>query len=257
MASTASIERAAIGDAVWRRTVARFAFVRQLADTDLARLRDLAALFLDAKTFSGAEGLELTDEMMLAIAVQACVLILNLDPRSYDGWSDIIVYPVEFLPEHTWVDESGVVHHDATPKMGEAWLRGPVVLSWADVARGGSDDGVNVVIHEFAHKLDMLNGDVNGFPPLHKGMSRETWSQVFSWAYQDFCRRVRRRESTAIDPYAAESPGEFFAVLSEVFFESPAILVAQYPAVHDQLVRFYRQDPHARQSIVREIVALV
>jgi MtfA peptidase len=120
------------------------------------------------------------------------------------------------------------------------------VLSWADVARSGEEDGVNVVIHEFAHKLDMLNGDANGFPPLHKGMDREAWSLAFEAAYSDFCNRVDAGEYTDIDPYASESPGEFFAVLSEAFFEIPEVVHASYPTVYDQLRQFYRQDPLAR-----------
>jgi hypothetical protein len=104
-----------------------------------------------------------------------------------------------------------------------------------------------VVIHEFAHKLDMLNGDADGYPPLHAGMSRAAWTRAFTGAYEDLCRRADAGEPTEIDPYAAESAGEFFAVTSETFFERPEILRACYPAVYDQLQAFYRQDPYARQ----------
>jgi hypothetical protein len=128
---------------------------------------------------------------------------------------------------------------------GESWLAGPVILSWADAELRGKS-GYNVVIHEFAHKLDMLNGDPNGFPPLHAGMDREGWSRAFSAAYEDFRGRVERRDVTAIDPYASESPAEFFAVLSEAFFETPGAVRAEYATVYDQLSAFYRQDPAAR-----------
>ena len=130
---------------------------------------------------------------------------------------------------------------------GQAWLNGPVILSWADVENAGDADGMNVVIHEFAHKLDMLNGDANGFPPLHRGMSREAWSTAFTAAYEDLCRRVDAGEDTEVDPYATESPAEFFAVISESFFEIPDLLRTVYPDVYAQLALFYRQDPAGRE----------
>jgi len=241
-----ALARGHIDDGLWEAAVGRFAFTRNLGEEERERLRDQVTLFLEDKTFTAVGGLLLTDEMRLDVAVQACILILNLDVDFYRGWVEIIVYPDEFFPEHTWVDELGVAHHDHGPMAGEAWLQGPVVLSWADVARSGEDDGVNVVIHEFAHKLDMLNGDANGFPPLHRGMSREAWSRSFEDAYRDFCTRVDADQCTEIDPYAAESPGEFFAVLSEAFFEIPRVAFEVYPDVYEQLRQFYRQDPLAR-----------
>jgi Mlc titration factor MtfA (ptsG expression regulator) len=131
---------------------------------------------------------------------------------------------------------------------GEAWLKGPLILSGRDAMRSGALDGINVVIHECAHKLDMLNGDANGFPPLHRGMNAAEWSRVFSAAYEDLCRRVDAGHHTAIDPYATENPGEFFAVLSEVFFEMPVRLRQSYPSVYEQMTAFYRQDPARNDS---------
>ena len=234
------LARVQLDEREWRRALQRFAFTRELDALEQARLRELTLLFLHEKRFSAAHGLQLTQAMCLHVAVQACTLILNLGLEYYRGWSEIIIYPAEFVPRHQYVDESGVVHQGDEPYAGEAWLHGPVILSWADIADSEYPDGVNVVIHEFAHKLDMLNGQANGFPPLHKGMSREAWSQVFSTAYENFCARVDREEDTAIDPYASESPGEFFAVLSEVFFELPEIVQEEYPQVYDQLAQFYR-----------------
>jgi hypothetical protein len=224
----------------WQRALRRFPFTRNLDASDQARLRELVMLFLHEKRFTSAHGLELTQAMRLHVAIQACTLILNLGLEYYRGWSEIIIYPAEFVPRHQYVDESGVVHQGDEPYAGEAWLQGPVILSWADIAGSEYPDGVNVVIHEFAHKLDMLNGTANGFPPLHKGMSREGWAQTFTSAYEDFCARVDHGEDTAIDAYASESPGEFFAVLSEVFFELPEILLEEYPQVYQQLMQFYR-----------------
>jgi Mlc titration factor MtfA (ptsG expression regulator) len=234
------LARAQLDDVEWQRALRRFAFTRALSAQDAARLRELVIVFMHEKRFSAAHGLELTRAMCLHVAVQACVLILYLGIEYYRGWSEIILYPAEFVPRHEYMDEAGVVHQGDEPYAGEAWLQGPVILSWADIADSDYPDGVNVVIHEFAHKLDMLNGDANGFPPLHRGMSREVWSKTFSAAYADFCRRVDRDEDTAIDPYASESPGEFFAVLSEVFFEVPEILIEEYPQVYEQLALFYR-----------------
>lgn len=240
------LRRSRIDDSLWRASLARYRFAGALDAAEQARLRRWVTLFLAEKRFWAADGLELTEAMKLDVAVQACVLILELDLSAYEGWSGIVVYPDEFVVGHSWTDEAGVVHEDPHARAGEAWLSGPVVLSWADVARGGEGDGVNVVIHEFAHKLDMANGDANGCPPLHRGMDRARWSQVFGAAYADFRRRVARRECTAIDPYAAESPAEFFAVVSESFFELPEAVLAAYPAVYEQLRQFYRQDPAAR-----------
>jgi Mlc titration factor MtfA (ptsG expression regulator) len=241
--------RAAFDEALWRTVLARYAFTQALSPAECARLRELAILFLHEKSIAGAAGLQVRDEMRMCIAAQACMLVLNLDLDFYKGWVEVIVYPDEFLVDYEYLDEDGVAHHINGPRAGEAWPGGPVILSWADTAEAGSD-GHNVVIHEFAHKLDMLNGAANGFPPLHADMDRARWSKTFGAAFEDFGRRLDRHEETAIDPYAAESPGEFFAVLSEAFFEAPRAVQEQYPAVYDELALFYRQDPALRLSRV-------
>jgi Mlc titration factor MtfA (ptsG expression regulator) len=145
------------------------------------------------------------------------------------------------------MDAAGVVHEYDDSVLGEAWEGGPVLLSWFDSPAATA--GINVVIHEFAHKLDMTNGAVDGMPALHAGMTRDEWVAAFEPAYEDFCRRVDiaeiRGEETLLDPYGAEHPAEFFAVMSEAFFEAPALLRHEYPAVYAQLQRFYRQDPLA------------
>jgi len=251
------LRRVALDEVRWRHIALAFEFVRSLPAADLARLRDLVALFLHEKQFTVAAGLELTDEMRFAVATQACILILNLDLDYYRGWSGIIIYPAQFVPRHQQTDELGVVHESDDPYAGEAWIGGPVVLSWEDVADTHDVDGVNVVIHEFAHKLDMLNGDANGYPPLHSGMSRQAWAHAMSAAYEDLCKRVDRGEDTAIDPYASESPGEFFAVISEAFFELPEVVQDEYPAVYEQLRQFYRQDPEARLQVLAGAAAAV
>ena len=241
------IERSQLDAALWDETLKRLPFLNGLTDNERARLREAVILFLDQNSIRGGAGLELDSAMQLMIAAQACILILNLDLDYYRGWVEVIVYPDEFVPTIEYTDEDGVVHVDREARVGEAWLQGPLILSWADVAPMA--DGVNVVIHEFAHKLDMLNGDANGYPPLHAGMTREAWSAAFTAAYDDFCRRVDRAEDTAIDPYAAESPAEFFAVLSEAFFETPHAVLTAFPQVYAQLKSFYRQDPALRAAV--------
>jgi len=242
------LRRSSLDDREWRTVLERYPFTRALSTEERARLRERVILFLHEKSIVGAGGLVVRDGMRMSIAAQACMLILNLDLEYYRGWVEVIVYPDEFVAEYDYVDEDGIAHHVEAPMTGESWLEGPVILSWADAELRGEEPGYNVVIHEFAHKLDMLNGDANGFPPLHPGMDREAWPRAFGAAYDDFCRRVARGEPSAIDAYAAEHPSEFFAVLSEAFFETPAAVRAEYRDVYRQLAAFYRQDPAARQE---------
>jgi Mlc titration factor MtfA (ptsG expression regulator) len=241
------LQRNPLDPALWQRVWARFGFVQRLTEDERRRLRDLVVLFLHEKQISAAGGLQLTDEMRLGIAIQACILVLNLGLDSYRGWVEIIVYPDEFVPRHEFRNEHGLMEVDNSSYSGQAWLQGPVILSWADVEYAWEGDGTNVVIHEFAHKLDMLNGDANGFPPLHSGMRREAWSKAFTEAYDDLSGRIERGEHTQVDPYAAESPAEFFAVLSEAFFETPELVIECCPEVYQQLAAFYKQDPASRE----------
>jgi hypothetical protein len=249
----------------WERATASWLFMRGVGAGHSVRLRTLAEQFLSAKHFSGTHGLEVSPLMQVEIAAQACILVLELGAEWYEGWSEVIVYPSQFAPEREVVDDAGVVHLTQEPMAGEAWLGGPVILSYEDVAMSADAQirvaGYNVVIHEFAHKLDMRNGEPNGFPPLHAGMRPAAWKQGLGEAYEDFCKRVEaadrlpeRRAQIAydalpIDPYGAESPGEFFAVGSEAFFETPELLAPAYPAMYEQLRQFYRQDPLARLKL--------
>lgn len=260
----ASAPVVAIDETLWHRATESYSFVQRLSVEENRRLRLIAADFLARKRIVGAAELAITDLMRVQIAAQACILVLELGVDSYDGWRDIVVYPSQFVPQREVVDEAGVVHTTRDPLAGEAWLGGPVVLSYEDVARTGDPvhgvEGYNVVIHEFAHKLDMLNGEPNGFPPLHRGMNRESWKQAFMSAYLEFCKQVdaadaresfdggRALDALPIDPYASESPAEFFAVVSEAFFELPEVVADAFPAVYSQLRDYYRQDPKVRLS---------
>jgi Mlc titration factor MtfA (ptsG expression regulator) len=213
-----------------------------------ARLRAQALGLLADKTFSGAGGAEVDAYMRTAIAVFAALPVLELGHGAYGDWREIVVYPGEFIHEGHETDEAGVVHHIRHVRAGEAMAGGPLVLSWDDVAASGGGEGYNVVIHEFAHKLDERNGGIDGLPALHADMRVADWSAAFTAAYDDFCRRVDAGEATDIDPYAAESPAEFFAVLTEYFFEWPQAVRTSYPAVYEQLRLYFRQDPLRRQE---------
>ncbi len=230
-----------IDEARWQAAEYPYPFLDRLNDDERRRLRALAARFIATKEWSGAQGLILTADMQLAIALQACLPILNLGLDWYRDWVGIIVYPGDFVIPRRVVDEFGIEHEYDDTVLGEAWERGPVLLSWFENEDQLGD--ANVVIHEFAHKLDMSNGETDGMPALHADMSAAAWIAAFAPAYEDFRRRVDRGENTAIDPYAAEHPSEFFAVASEAFFEAPDLLRGSYPEVYAQLCQFYRQKP--------------
>ncbi len=221
-----------------------------LAPAQRLALRQMALEFIAGRQWHGAHGLKLQQEMQLAISLQACLLVLELGLGWYDDWVGIVVYPGDFLIPRAQTDPDGVVHEYDEAALGEAWEGGPLLISWFAGPNGSAQrwevEGVNIVIHEFAHKLDMRSGSADGMPPLHPGMSAQRWRQAFAPAYADFCQRVDGGEDTELDPYAAESPAEFFAVLSESFFEDPALLQGEYPQVYAQLRQFYRQDPLQR-----------
>jgi MtfA peptidase len=224
-----------IDDALWRLATHGLSFLPQTK-----KIRDLTLLFLAEKEFSGAHGLEVTDVMRVSIAAQACLPVLELGLDWYGGWRGIVVYPGDFRVRRSEIDEDGVLHEWDDELAGEAMPGGPVVLSWDAAAH---DPEINVVIHEFAHKLDMLSGEANGMPPLHPGMEPRAWRAAFAEAYRGFCDALERGKDTWLDPYAAEHPAEFFAVVSEAFFQRPVETRRRYPDVYEQLRLFYRQDP--------------
>ena len=228
------LDRHRIDEALWNEATAGLPFIPKSE-----KLRELALLFLAEKQFTGAHGLEVTDAMRISIAAQACLPILELGLDWYAGFTGIVVYPGDFRVRREETDEHGVVHEWDDELAGEAMPGGPVVLSWDATA---NDPEINVVIHEFAHKLDMLNGAADGLPPLHAGMDRAAWQAAFAAAYEGFCDAVDRGKDTWLDPYAGEHPSEFFAVISEAFFEQPAETQRRYPDVYAQLKLFYKQD---------------
>lgn len=237
------IRRSEVTDSEWHYAFQNLTIVHRLSDQEKEKLRRLAILFLHYKSLEGVGDIHITNTQRVIIALQACLPILNLGLNWYDGWVSVIIYPGAYSHEQSDKDEYGVVHQGRENLSGESWERGPVILSWDDIVHRNKTDGNNLIIHELAHKLDMLNGSANGHPPLHTDMSIQQWAKVFNRAYADFNRRIELHDFIPIDHYAATSPAEFFAVFSEFFFENPGIIMEYYPDVYQLLVKFYRQNP--------------
>ncbi len=265
---------AAIPDDLWQSTLGQLPFLDRLDGDERSRLKALCEQLLARKPVSGAGGFEVGDDIAVLIAAQASLLVLRLDLSLYDDLSAVIVFPDAFGVRQRHVDEAGVVHEWDEELAGEAVEQGgAVALSWFDVALQQEPGAThNIVIHEFAHKIDMGRGAANGCPPFLKGLhdpdELHDWPQVFSTAYDDFCERIDRLEDALppdfdddhpqharlydalaadlpLDPYASRDPAEFFAVASEAFFVAPQPLAAAYPAVYRKLAAYYRQDPLA------------
>ncbi len=227
-----------------REIVARqVPLVRRLPPELCQRLEGKMNLFLEQVSFYGNRGLEVTEEMELSIAAQACLLIVNTD-MWYDNLRTILLYPSAFKSRQS--RQSGfVVTEKETVRTGESWNRGPVVLSWAHSMAGSLNDrdGQNVVLHEFAHQIDDMSGHTNGIPLLDRDQSFAEWERVFLTAFQSHVREVERGHKTVIDTYGAEGHEEFFAVSVEVFFERPRALKKEAPGVYEQLSKLFRLDP--------------
>lgn len=232
--------------AEWRAIMRRrVPCVRALpADLQLQLKRHMQ-VFLREKAFIGCRGFEITDEVRVTIAAQACLLLLNGPGRYYPGLRQILVYPGAFMVDRVHADGNGVQQDQRRVLSGESWSQGQVILSWQDAVDGAASahDGQNVVIHEFAHQLDQENGAANGAPHLSPGQRRARWADVMGRAFADLQQRAARDEPTLLSHYGATDPAEFFAVASEVFFEQPAQLAAELPEVHAELVALYRIDP--------------
>jgi Mlc titration factor MtfA (ptsG expression regulator) len=235
---------------IWHRVVRAAPVLLALDHRDERKLRKLTSLFLREKTINSAGDFSMEEWMRVLIAAQACLLILNIDDglEYFHGWHEVIVYPGAFKVTRSHRDSSGVVHEADQHLAGEAWSRGPVVLSWDNIVTvaHAHEMGSNVILHEFAHKLDMLNGPADGLPVLHRTMRIADWTQAFAEAYAHLRKQLAHHHSTQIDPYGATNPAEFLAVVSEEFFETPGKLQVAYPAVYEQLKLFYKQDPATR-----------
>ncbi|MBF0190116.1 MAG: zinc-dependent peptidase [Magnetococcales bacterium] len=232
----------------WRRLMGRVALFAGLTDAECLRLRQFAELFLHEKNLDLVGGVRLDEEQRLLLAALACLPILSLGMDAYDHWETLIVYPGKFTPGRSEVDEAGVVHPSQS-RVGEAWPNGPVIVSWRDVERdlaGDWDYPMNVVIHEMCHQLDGRHGGFDGMPVLPSGLDPRDWIREFTAAFTALRQAVKHRHESFIDPYAGESPAEFFAVACESFFVAPECLAEGYPGVYALLTLYFRQDPLAR-----------
>ena len=237
-----------IDDALWRRAQTHLPFLQGLSAAEEKRLKEYAVIFLSEKQLTPVRGLALSEDDRVEIALQACLPVLELGLDWYDGWVGIVVHPSDFKVQRSRTGEDGVVHEWDDELAGESWPGGPVVLSWEALDDAGSvaRGGVNVVIHEFAHKLDMMAGEADGVPPMPSREARAQWLAVFDAEFDRFCGDVEAGKETFLDPYAAEHEAEFFAVASEAFFESPNALKREFPRLYGLFMGFYRQDPARR-----------
>jgi hypothetical protein len=232
--------------AEWREILRRrVPYFRSLpADLQL-QLKKRMQVFLAEKPFIGCDGLEVTDEMRVTIAVQACLLILNRRTDYFANMRQILLYPGAFLVDRVHTDTAGVLQERRQALSGESWSQGQVILSWDDVVAGAAviDDGRNVVIHEFAHQLDQQNGHANGAPVLGRRRRYQRWAQVLGEEFAKLQEAANVGQPSLLSHYGATNPAEFFAVSSEVFFEQPERMEEGHPELYSELSRFYRVNP--------------
>ncbi|MEI6217413.1 MAG: M90 family metallopeptidase [bacterium] len=217
---------------------------RHLTPALQIRLKQLMNVFLDEKHFEGCDGIEITDEIRVTIAAEACLLMLHGEPHFYPALSSILVYPHPYLVD---TDESvGQEHVEATEmRAGESWLRGSVVLAWDLVEReaGGHGDGRGVALHEFAHQLDQEDGRADGAPVLGRLSRFESWAMVLGNEYQKLKEEIANGQESTLDEYGATNPAEFFAVATEAFFRNPIGMKSQHSSLYDKLKEYFRVDP--------------
>lgn len=219
--------------------VRHFPVLAAMSDPERALVTDRAAEILATKDFLGAGGFHPEYGDCLSVALLAARPVLHLGIEAYADFHTFILYPDEFIAEAEYEDEAGVVSHGRDLRVGEAWMRGPVVLSMADVMDSGQGQGFDVVVHELAHQIDQLSGDMDGFPPLHRTMDTGQWTRTFSEAFERLNATLDDENEPAIDPYAAESPAEYFAVTSEYYFDAPDHLAEHEPNIFKLLSALY------------------
>jgi Mlc titration factor MtfA (ptsG expression regulator) len=230
----------------WERSLRRrFPLYGRLPENDRVELKGHVHVFLDEKQFEGCDGFEVTDEVRVAVAAHACLLLLHRDTNYFPTMQSVLVYPTTFLVDVAEAQDDWVVSEYTEDRAGESWDLGPVVLSWADILDSISGDaaGYNVILHEFTHQLDLENGEVDGVPKLPSSDDYEAWVHVFNAAFERFIADIDAGRRTTLDPYGAEGPPEFFAVAVEAFFETPGRLRHAHPDVYAQLERYFAQDP--------------
>jgi MtfA peptidase len=243
-----ALQRHAVPDALWDMVMAAYPFISSRSAEDRQALRSLVSLFLSRKEFHGAQGLQISDEMAVAIAAQACLPILKFGIAAYDDFVGIVVHADEVVAQREVMDDDGVVHQYDEVLTGEAVGGGPVMLAWADVAAAGetAELAYNVVIHEFAHVLDMADGEADGVPVLPSAQAREAWIACIDAEFERFVERIDARDDdTVLDPYGVEGVEEFFAVAAEAFFVAPEGMRQDHPALYALFTDYFRQDPLA------------
>jgi Mlc titration factor MtfA (ptsG expression regulator) len=244
--SEASIlQHRAIPDELWAQTLAQYPFLAWRSAEQQGRLRALSTLFLARKQFVPAGGLQITDDMAVAIAAQACLPILRLGLGAYAHMGSIVIHPDQVVAHREVMDDAGVVHQYDEVLAGEAMPDGPVMLSWHDVQQARQlDHGYNVVVHEFAHALDMISGELDGTPPLPAELSKTQWTDVMWQGFDRHSEALARGEDTWLDPYATEAGlVEFFPVVTEAFFVTPWALRADFADVYALLCKYFGEDP--------------
>lgn len=221
---------------------------RFLSDQEQSKLRDMLRVFISEKNWEGCGGLVITDEIQVTIAAQACILILGLDHDYLSAVTTILVYPHGFIVPNS-VQEGFLVTESKVPTLGQAFVKGPVILAWDAVLKSGRNpyDGENLVYHEFAHQLDFIDGIIDGIPPLSSPQQYQAWRVGVGQTYEQLLRDLEAGQPTLLGTYAATNLGEFFAVATERFFDQPLELEARHPTLYALLSAFYHQDPSARQ----------
>jgi Mlc titration factor MtfA (ptsG expression regulator) len=220
-----------------------------LAEPEQVHVRDYVQIFVAEKHWEGCGGFSITDEVQVTIAAQVGILVLGLPGQFFEPVQSILVYPDAFVAPDTTITRAGVVLEGGSPRTGEAWYRGPIILSWADVVDGGRGPnwGENLVFHEFAHQLDMLNGHIaDGVPPMTSPEQYRRWADVMASNYRRLVQACEKGHQTLLDSYGTTSVSEFFAVATETFFQLPRAMQRDYPALYEILRDFYQQDPAAR-----------
>jgi Mlc titration factor MtfA (ptsG expression regulator) len=235
------------------RNVRHFAL---LSDSEKSRLCDSMRIFIDERHWEGCRGLSIDDEIQVTIAAQACLLVLGLDLDCLRRVKSILVYPGGFRTPFREYLDSGEVIEGEDEALGQTGYGGPVAVAWDEVlaAGRGQSDGLNPVLHEFAHQLDYLDGVLNGTPLLSDAALEARWAQVMTAEYDRLLKAALHNRRTILDPYGATNEGEFFAVATECFFETPAEMIRQHPQLYEVLRAYYRQDPAQRLSPGRQVV---
>jgi hypothetical protein len=236
----------------WRAIIEhKVPYYRALSPEEQAELRGHVQVFLAEKQFEGCGGLQITDEIRVAIAAHACRLLLHRQTDYFPKTSTILVYPSQYFVEAAQRLPGGLVVEGPTVRRGESWYRGPVVLSWEDVQHlsAGAAHGRNVVLHEFAHQLDSESGALEGAPALPKRSRYAAWERIFRREYEQLVDAAKHGRPSFLDYYGATSPAEFFAVVTEVFFEQPAALRERHRELYEQVVLYFQQDPAARYNV--------